>query len=604
MCQGMTGRLEELSDFLKPDNGWLCGREEGWEEQPYWLRGFYSLAVLTGNKDLLKKANRWIEAVISSQQEDGYFGPANLKNIKGKNGREMCDLWPHMVMFDALTTHYERTGDERVVSLMERFFDFCTALPEEKFIPRPDANFEIFGWKPYVQYDRAGDMLPHLYWLYNKTGQTGLLQLGTRFYQHLKPPEGEWLDYHVVNFTQRFRYPGNYYLQSCFPPHRKAPEYWYRQHLLTWGQQPGGIFGADERIRPGFTDPRQGFETCGLVEFNKSFYILGRITGETIYADRCEAITLNHFPAAQTPDLKALHYLTASNQPQLDAGEQHDYYNKGRQICYSPWIYRCCQHNVAMGWPYYAENLWQSSADKGLVAWLYAACEVTARVGREKAPVKIFEETAYPFSKEVKLTVESLQKIRFPIYLRVPNWCEHFSLSINDEPVSVQARPGFYLRVERNWTSGDRIVISMEMKPSLTIWPRTGSVTVNRGPLSYSLRIGERWQKCGGTEDWPEWEVFPTTPWNYALVVKDWDNLSWLRVEEAKTIPEQPWTVEASPVMIRATGRRLLGWKLEKETVPPLPTSPVSSCQPEEELTLIPSGCARLRISCFPVVDR
>jgi hypothetical protein len=77
--------------------------------------------------------------------------------------------------------------------------------------------------------------------------------------------------------------------------------------------------------------------------------------------------------------LKALHYLTASNQPQLDASECHEYYNKGRQICYSPHIYRCCQHNVAMGWPWYAQNLWQGTADDGLAAWLYAACDVTVR---------------------------------------------------------------------------------------------------------------------------------------------------------------------------------------------------------------------------------
>jgi hypothetical protein len=63
--------------------------------------------------------------------------------------------------------------------------------------------------------------------------------------------------------------------------------------MLVWGQQPRGIFGADEKIRHGKIDPRQGFETCGMTEFAKSFYLLGRITGDTLYADRCEDVMLS-----------------------------------------------------------------------------------------------------------------------------------------------------------------------------------------------------------------------------------------------------------------------------------------------------------------------
>ena len=45
MVNGQHGRLEELSSFLEADNGWFGTKKEGWEEQPYWLRGFYPLAV-------------------------------------------------------------------------------------------------------------------------------------------------------------------------------------------------------------------------------------------------------------------------------------------------------------------------------------------------------------------------------------------------------------------------------------------------------------------------------------------------------------------------------------------------------------------------------
>ena len=83
MTVGMTGRLMEVSKFLAPDNGWFGTEKEGWEEQPYWLRGFYDLAVLTGEERLLAESKRWIDAVLSSQDKDGYFGARYHKCVQG-----------------------------------------------------------------------------------------------------------------------------------------------------------------------------------------------------------------------------------------------------------------------------------------------------------------------------------------------------------------------------------------------------------------------------------------------------------------------------------------------------------------------------------------
>ncbi len=602
MAEGMTGRLKELSNFIDDDNGWLGSDNEGWEEQPYWFRGFYSLAVLTGSKKLLDEANKWIETIISSQDEDGYFGAKYNKCVVGNGGRKVCDLWPNMIMIDALILHFEYTQDPRIIPMLTKFFEFCRDLSDDMFIP---GYLDDFGdWRPCVQHDRAGEMLPHIYWLYNHTGHDWLLKLATRFYTHNVQAKDEWLNHHVVNFTQQFRYPGNYYVQKKEKWYKDATDYWYNQHMSTWGQQPGGIFAADELIRKGATDPRQGFETCAMVEFAKSFYILGRITGESKYADRCESVMLNHFPAAQTPDLKGLHYLTASNQPQLDASEQHEYTNKGRQIIYSPWeVHRCCQHNVAMGWPWYVENLWQATGDNGILAWLYAPSKVTARVGSEGKTVTVRTDTPYPFNGNVNLRIECAQPVKFPLYLRVPDWCKHYKLYINGQQIKVCAEPGYYICIEHTFANGDRVEFNMDMEVNVTRWPRNGSGTINRGPLSYSLKIGEKWVQCGGTDEWPEWEVLPTTPWNYGLLSEDMNSDCKFKVNERTDMNAQPWKVENAPVEIKVRGKRIAGWGLENETVEELKMSPVKADSPIEELTLIPLGCARLRIACFPIVS-
>jgi len=605
MVDGMHGRLEEMSSFLEPDNGWFGTDKQGWEEQPYWLRGFYPLAVLTGNERCVASAAKWIEAVLRSRDADGYFGAPYHKAVKGKDGSSLPDLWPHMVMLDALIQHHEHTGDERVVSLMNDFFRFCRDLPDAQFIPKnvwsePDRYREEFGdWKPTIQHKRAGDMLPHIYWLYNRGGEEWLLSLAERFFEHIQPPQDEWLDHHVVHFTQRFQYPGVYHALSRDPRHLALAGYWYAQHMAVWGQQPRGIFAADEQIRPGKVDPRQGFETCGMVEFAKSFYLLGRLTGDPIYADRTEDIMLNHYPPSHTRDLKALHYLTASNQPQLDCYEKHDHFNKGRHFDYSPHLYRCCRHNAAMGWPWYVQNLWQASSDNGLVAWLYAASDVSAVVG-DGTKVTLRAETDYPFDTRVGITVRTDAACTFPLYLRVPRWCSGFAARLNGKALRVEAKAGSFVRIEREWTDGDVVSVDMPVEESLTTWPRNGSVTVDRGPLSYSVRIEEDWKRCGGDDEWPEWEVFPRSPWNYGLLTGYGPAA---RVAKAEPPSPQPWTVEAAPIELKVRAKRLPEWQIGADrTVAPLPESPVASAEPEEDITLIPMGCARLRMSCLPVV--
>lgn len=602
MADGMVGRLPEISESVSSRSSWRGGNGPGWEDQPYWLRGFYDLAVLTERQDLLAEAHAWIEAVLASAQPDGWFGPQALKRWQGRNRRRMVDLWPGLIMLDALISHFEASGDKRVIPVMSRFFRFCHDLPDDQFVPQETAEArESFGdWRPFVQYHRAGDALTRLHWLFVRTGEKWLLDLGARFYRHNKPPVGEWIDDHCVSFAQRFAYPAFYYVQSGLPAHLREAEYWYSQHMITWGQQPRGAFAADERIRSGCTDPRQAVETCAMVELARSFYLLGRITGDCIQADRAEDIMLNHFPAAVAPDFRGLHYLTASNQPQLDNGECHEYRNLGRMLPYSPHLYRCCRHNAAMGWPWYAKNLWQASPDNGLVAWLYGACEVQARVG-DGTVVRVVEETNYPFQPDVRLSVHADSPCRFPLYLRVPGWAAGARLSVDGHVCDCEPRPGQYVRILRYWQPGDSVHLTLPARTSVRSWPRNSSVTVDRGPLSYSIRIGEDWRRCGGTEEWPEWEVLPTTPWNYGMALDDCSPENF-RVVEKATSAEQPWTVENAPIEIHVPAQRIPGWTLENNTVQTLRHGPIRTDAPVEEITMIPLGCARLRMSCLPVI--
>ena len=635
MCDGTVGHLDELSPFLDDDNGWLrykkdyTGTEDaqvkgGWEEAVYWIRGLYPLAVITENGKLLDKALRYIETILESGDEDGYFGAKQNKRTVGKDGKAIADLWPNMVVIDFLILYYEVTKDHRVIPLLTEFFQFCRKIPDEQFLAVADwSNYaeemESHGnWKVDIQYRRAGDMIPHIYWLYSRTGEDWLLPLARRFFDkiapyyparkhdpfYLNPPE-DYLDAHVVHFAQRYGYFGIYSQQDDQEFRLSQGEYWYDQHMATWGQHPRGIFSADEMIRSGKTDPRQGFETCTMIEFAKHFYELGRITGDTLYADRAEDIMLNHFPVTHDKELKGLHYLTCSNQIQLDKEQGHDLFNdhKGMMFPYSglssyPRGYRCCQHNAGSSWPWYVQNLWQTTADDGLCLWLYGASHLETAVGKSGRTVRVTEKTNYPFSGDVMLHVEADEPVQFPLYLRVPRWCTHAAISVDGKTFSTDQKGG-YVKIEGEWQNNTvEIVLMMEI--TWTRWPRSGAATLDRGPLSYSVKIDERWVLLLTNPYWPSHEVYPASKWNYAICHPSSQEPV---VEVSEQVADQPWTVEDAPIKITLKGKSLDSWGIVDKMVEPLPTSPVKGNGDVQDITFIPLGCARLRISCLPIIE-
>lgn len=596
---GFHGHLTEISAFLKKeDNAWLSPTGEGshgWEEVPYWLKGFGDCAYLLNNEDQIREARIWLEGVFASQRADGYFGPRpGLKStVESTSGN--YDLWPNMVMLCCLQSYYEYTGDARVLDLMRRYFRWELDMPESDFLP------------PYWQKIRAGDNLWSVYWFYNRTGEPWLLELAAKIHRHTANWTDGVCDWHNVNLSQAFGGPGFFWMQSRDPNHLQAAERNWRTIRTSYGEVPGGMFGGDENCRPGYTDPRQAVETCGMVEMMFSHERLLNVTGHLIWADRCEDVAFNSLPAALTADFKALRYLTAPNLVRSDRHTKAPgYQNGGPMLHMNPHLHRCCQHNVGHGWPYLTEHLWMATPDNGLAAVLYGPSEVKARVG-QGIDVVITENTRYPFEENLVFEVAPAESAAFPLYLRIPGWCAKPELKVNGRRVKTGARPLSYVRVDRTWQRGDRVQLRLPMEVSVRTWPKNHDcVSVERGPLTYSLQVGEQVVQEGGTVAWPAFEILPTTPWNYGL---DLDPNTPTRTFRVVTQPwpldDMPFTQHGVPIRLVAQGQRIPEWKEDRlGLVGLLQPSPVQSTEPVEKLTLVPMGAARLRISSFPIIGR
>jgi uncharacterized protein len=97
-----------------------------------------------------------------------------------------------------------------------------------------------------------------------------------------------------------------------------------------------------------------------------------------------------------------------------------------------------------------------------------------------------------------------------------------------------------------------------------------------------------------------DWEIFPTTPWNYGLLAEP-GKTSGLKVDE-RPVGETPFSPTSAAVSVHVTGRKIPEWRMEEGSAGTLPQSPVISAEPDEALTLVPYGSARLRVTVFPRV--
>lgn len=604
--EGLNGKLGTVSAWLdKHNNQWLDDHgDHGWEEVPYWLRGYCSLAYILDDDEMKKEAQVWFDAVLSNLKDDGFLGPRNYENGNP-------EVWAQMVMLWALQTYYESSGDQKVLDAMTDYFNWEMTVPDTQFL------------KGLWQEKRGGDNMWSVLWLYNRTGNETVLPLIEKLHKNTS----DWTqaatlpNWHGVNVAQGFREPATYYMYTGDEAMLQATYNNFNIMRERYGQVPGGMYGADENARAGYFDPRQGAETCAIVEQMASDEILMGITGDPFWADHCENVALNTFTAAMTTDMKALRYITSPNMAISDEklhGPSIDNNLRG-MLSMSPFSSRCCQHNHGMGWPYYAEHLVMATTDNGLATMLYAASETTAKVADGKS-VKLTETTNYPFDETVKLTVGTDGAVTFPLYLRVPAWAAGSSVSVNGEPQAIAEAAGKYIRLERQWSDGDVVELTLPMTVSSQVWQQNkASVSVNYGPLTLSLKIDENfeqhdsrdkdfvqddshWQAGVDASLWPCYVLKPESAWNYALKV-DKDNLplQFSVTKKAWPADDFPFTLESVPFEFTAAGVQIPSWGYDETGMTDLlPTKFAPRSTEETKLTLVPMGAARLRISAFP----
>ena len=349
---------------------------------------------------------------------------------------------------------------------------------------------------------------------------------------------------------------------------------------------------------------------------------LYEVLGDNRFADRLEYLTYNALPGTTTPDMWSHQFDQQSNQVLVSVAKRvwSDNGDYSNIYGFIP-NYGCCLANMHQGWPKFVEAMWMATNDNGLALVAYGPSVVKARVGEGKE-VTILEETEYPFSGNVKLTIGTEESVRFPIELRIPGWAD--SVKINYKKKTVVAKGGSHFRINEKWEKGDQITLDIPLELR-TEKRYNNSLSLLRGPLYFSLRIAKEYKSVKinydnfGYKGSVDWEIYPKSEWNYGLLIDKQNITLGLKINQ-NTIGKYPfvdkgdmiWSADSgkyfpstseAPLVITARGIRIPEWTMKNNSADFPPLSPVKPEGDPEIITLVPYGCTRLRITEFPVMD-
>lgn len=505
--RGLSRYIGDYFDDLSDKSAWLGGKGEAWERGPYYIDGLIPLAYLLHDEELIKLANKWIESILSSQTESGFFGPT-------KNN----DWWPRAVVLKAFLTAYLANKDERIITFLKKYLDYFLKNID-------DMPFDFWG------YARGMEGFETIEFLRNELGKTKFEKIK----KNLKDNSIDW-----SRFFQDFPYPENtdkympkylfrtvkYFtniLDSLKKKRKNPPKIkkykilknrdnknnlvFLKTHgvniamalkyLLYWEEEldtmfsgldkvlkhhgnATGIFSSDEHLNG--TSPSSGIELCTVVEMMYSMEEAIRLTGSIEAANRLEQYAYNALLATIRPDFSAHQYVQQPNQIDCEVKPHpfYDAYRYANTFGIEP-NYGCCAANMHQGWPkMFSSSVMES--DNTIAIFLYNSGIYNLEYPNGKITLEV--KTSYPFSDNVEIKCLENSASNIDLLLRIP-YKAKTNLSINDNSLKIENQDSYNYK---NISKGDSITLEFDFKV-ITLTNPDDSISVQRGPLIFSEYI-------------------------------------------------------------------------------------------------------------------
>lgn len=498
---GFAGCLDVLTERVRNDLfknriesslmqvAWWDGETRG-----NWLWGYVMMSFLSGEKQHQERARTFLEDLRSTQDENGYIGIYSEQSRYEHAGGENGELWTQSRALLPMLAYYEFSGDADYLTAVER----AVALTMQHYAP-PNNPFAYDA----SQHSDSITGITHglcyldvLEWLFNITGDQKYRDFGVWLYQAFSsvpiPFENDDMaGVNLVNekkgFTGHAVHTAEHLRAVLWASDNEAIKKNAIYKLLQYSLPNGALLG-DESIH-GTPIPDVGYEYCTLTEMLFSLSSSIQKSGDAAHGDWMENIAFNAAQGARLPNGRAISYLTADSRLEAVASRKDAYAIGGSigRFKFSPThedVACCCNPSAIRFMPHYTSQMWMGLQEEAGVAVIcYGPSSVEFKAGN--VPVKISEETNYPFSNEIKFTVSVENPTAFTLLLRKPAWATTFELNTNDKSISEDSG---WVSLRGTWRSGD--IVTLYLEGGIKSVPyANGSHALFHGPLQYVLPL-------------------------------------------------------------------------------------------------------------------
>lgn len=579
-AEGLSGNLDKVWKYVK-DSAWIGGSCEGWERVPYWLDGFIPLAYLLNDDKMILRAKKYIDAILSRQQEDGWICPCSYTE------RGDYDTWAVLLILKVLVLYADASGDERILPAAER----CLKNLSQHLNVHTLRNWGAARWF---------EGLISIFWVYERTHEQWLLDLAKKLkiqgFNWREIFESGFIDScregwdfysHAVNIAMMLKSEALMSLISNLPAEEFAEE--VLNYLESRHSTAAGHFTGDENLSG--DSPIQGTELCGVVETMYSYEWLFAVTENPKWLDKLEQLAFNALPAATSPDMWSHQYDQMTNQVACFPMSKQPF-RTNNNVAHTFGLepnFGCCTANFGQGWPKFALSSFMHT-NTGI-----ACCTLTpGTVETEIDGVAVHCEliTDYPFRDSLICKIITSSPVSFTLSLRIPAAASHAEVDNN------RVDCGKFYNITREWSGTQIININLSFDTKIVQRPNN-MVCVWRGPLLYSIAIEEKWERVEYTQNGAErkypycdYYIYPVSKWNYALTDRNF------------CVKENSFTAAfdtKNPPVVLTAEMSEIEWDFNNGHCDPLPKNTVPLGTPQK-VDLIPYGCTNLRLTEFPAL--
>ena len=451
------------------------------------LEGMAYSLINNPDPELEKKADEWIDKFAAAQRPDGYIN--TFYTLTGLDKRwtnmDKHEMYCAGHMIEAGVAYYQATGKRKLLDVCIRMADHMMSQfgPGKRHWVPGHEEIELALVKLY-QTTQEQKYLDFAYWLLEERGHGHGTMGGEEkwdpvYYQDIIPVRRLTdISGHAVRCMYLYCGMADVAALKQDTGYIAAMDRLWDDVVLRNMYITGGI--GSSRGNEGFTEDydlpnRDAYcETCasvGMVLWNQR---MNQFTGDSKYIDVLERSMYNGALAGISLTGDRFFYVN----PLESKGDHH------RQEWYGC---ACCPSQLSRFLPSIGSYIYATSEN---ALWVNLYIGNTTQAAIDGTEITIQQETDYPWDGSVKLTVSPQKAIQKEIRLRIPGWCQNYTLSVNGEQLDAPQEKGY--AVINDWQSGDVITLDMDMPVEVVaadplVKENLGKRAIQRGPLVYCM---------------------------------------------------------------------------------------------------------------------